>query len=169
MEVTNLDTIVNYPRLILNKIASSEILRELITNKKKATIEDLEDTDGNYKYMFDYDYVDDTTSEEKLYICLDVLPSNVENSHIMEMTIAINVICHKDYMQLDNKIFKGIKGNRRDNVIRYIDKILNGSNHFGIGRLELANVVPITVSKRYTGRALAYYVYDFNHKGEING
>ena len=98
MEATNLDAIVNYPRLILNKIASSEILRELITNKKKATIEDLEDTDGNYKYMFDYDYVDDTTSEEKLYICLDVLPSNVENSHIMEMTIAINVICHKDYM-----------------------------------------------------------------------
>lgn len=166
MEVTNLDNLINFPRMILNHIASSKILRELITNKINASIEDLEDNDGNYKYMFDYDYVDDSTSEEKLYICLDVLPSDVTNSHITEMSIVINVICHKDYMQLDNKIFKGIKGNRRDNVIRYIDTLMNGNNNFGIGKVELMSVSPITVSKRYTGRALVYYVYDFNRRND---
>ena len=77
------------------------------------------------------------------------------------MVINVNVICHKRYMKLNHKTFKGLKGNRKDNLIRHIDKLLNGTR-IGIGRLELVDVKPLNVPQNYTGLVSIYRLYDFN-------
>jgi len=65
-------------------------------------------------------------------------------------------------MQLDRKVFKGVIGNRRDNLVRFIDRLLNFSDIFGIGALSLRAVRTGTLSDKFTIRELEYRVPEFN-------
>lgn len=160
-EKTNLDEIIDYPQLIISRLADSPAIRDLLADTTNATVEDIEDKNGGYKYIYDYDYVDDTTQDTRAYICLESYVDEVDNDHILSMVINVNVICHKQYMKLNHKTFKGLKGNRKDNLIRHIDKLLNGTR-IGIGRLELVDVKPLNVPQNYTGLVSIYRLYDFN-------
>lgn len=163
---TWLDELVDFPRVIVNAIANDELIRSLLADKPEATIDDIEDDQGNFKWLFDYDYVDDTVQGTGCYICIDAYVPRVENYQILSLYLVVSVIDHKKFMTLDSKKFPGIKGNRRDNIIRLVDKILNGSRSFGIGRLELRNIQNLEVPQRYTGKALVYEIYDFNRTGD---
>lgn len=160
-EKTNLDELVEYPQYIVSYLANSPAIRDLLADKINATVEDIEDNQGGYKYIFDYDYVDDTTQDTRAYICLEGFIDKVNNDHILSMVINVNVFCHKKYMHLNHKTFKGLKGNRRDNLIRYVDKLLNGER-FGIGKMELVGMRAINTPQNYTGVLCAYRLYDFN-------
>jgi hypothetical protein len=65
-------------------------------------------------------------------------------------------------MELDRSIFKGVIGNRRDNIIRHIDRLLNFSDIFGIGKLSLVSVKTGNLTDKFTVRQLEYKVPDFN-------
>lgn len=159
---TYLDELVEFPRIVLDTIASNELIRDLLADKRHATVEDIEDNNGDYKWLYEYDYVDDTTQDTACYICLDVVVPRVSSSHILAAYVVVNVISHKNYMRIDTKKFPQIRGNRRDNIVRLIDKELNGSKKFGIGHLELKKIESLSVPQNYTGKSLVYEICDFN-------
>ena len=65
-------------------------------------------------------------------------------------------------MKLPRQTFKGISGNRRDNLVRYIDKVLNNSDFLGIGTLKLNAVRTLSPINGFTAREITYEVPDFN-------
>lgn len=168
MDKTFLDELVDYPAQALQLIDKSKECLALLLNKSiKELTED--DADDAFKFMFDYEYVDNTTTEAAAYIWVEAEVPQVSNKHIKDLRLYVTVACHKNFMKLKSNIISGLSGNRRDNLVRYIDKILNGNDLFGIGRLKLNTVKTYTSSNsQFTMRELCYVVPDFNIKEGVD-
>ena len=81
------------------------------------------------------------------------------------MRLYITVYCHKNYMDIDVSKFRGMAGNRRDNLVRLVDNELNGSDIFGIGALKLDSARVVPAPTGFTARELTYSVPDFARLG----
>ena len=110
------------------------------------------------KYLFDYIYVDGTTTEAAAYICVEAETSKAPTVTMQNMKLYVTIFCHKQFMKVDTTKFKGMIGNRRDNLIRYVDKLLNGSDIFGIGKLSLEHAHTIPAPTGFSARELTYTV-----------
>lgn len=162
MAKTFLDQIVEYPSKVILRIAEDKYCAGLILNKAFDEIGE-EDVDRVLdEYIKDYQYVDETTQETSAFVWVEMEVNQVENKTIKGVRLYVTVSCHKNYMALAPKTFKGIIGNRRDNIVRYVDKILNNSQFMGIGRLKLSSVKTIAPINGFTARELTYEVPDFN-------
>lgn len=168
MDKTYLDELIDYPAQALQLIDNNkECLALLLDKNVKEITED--DTDEAFKYMFDYEYVDNTTTQASAYIWVEAEVTQVSSKHIKDLRLYVTVACHKNFMKLKPSIISGIGGNRRDNLVRYIDKILNGNDLFGIGKLVLENVKTYSSSNsQFTMRELSYKVPDFNIKEGVD-
>lgn len=162
MAKTYLDQLVEYPAKIIKKISEDKFCVALLTNKKisEVTEEDCDDVLDNYVY--DYQYVDDTTQESRAYIWVDIEVNSVDNMQIKDIRAYITIACHKSFMKLDQEKFAGTIGNRKDNLVRYVDKLLNNSDIAGIGKLKLQAVKTLTPISGFAVRELTYEVPDFN-------
>lgn len=162
MAKTYLDQIVDYPAKAIQKIASDPCCVGLIVNKKftKVTEDDMDSVISNN--LFDYQYVDDTTQTTSAYVWAEMEVNSVQNKHIKGARLYITVACHKQYMPLKASTFTGVTGNRRDNIVRYADRLLNGSDIFGIGALSLVNMRTLSPIGNFVLRELTYAVPDFN-------
>lgn len=168
MDKTYLDELVDYPAKVAQKIGNSKEIIALLINKRAEHIteDDVDEVFDNY--IYDYNYVDDTVTESRAFVWVEAEIPTVSNRQVKNMRLYVTVACHKRYMDITTGIFDGIAGNRRDNIIRYIDKELNGSEIFGIGRLSLRSVKTISSSNQeFSIRELCYEVPDFNLK-DIN-
>ena len=162
MAKTYLDQVVEYPSKVMLRIAEDKCCTGLILNKPFSEVgEDDIDTVLD-DYIKDYQYVDETTQETAAFVWVEMEVNQVDNKTIKGGRLYVTVSCHKNYMALAPKVFKGVIGNRRDNIVRYIDKILNNSQFMGIGRLKLRSVKTIAPISGFTGRELTYEVPDFN-------
>ena len=102
------------------------------------------------------------------YVWVEIDIPNVNNKHIKDAEIYVTVACHKQYMKLDHSIYKGMMGNRRDNITRYIDKLINNSPIFGIGNLTLKSVRTLSPYNQFIFKELTYTVPEFNVVDCIN-
>ena len=165
MDKTHLDELIEYPNKAMQKICESKECIALLLNKSINSITDDDVDKALDEFIYDYQYIDDTTSESSAFIWVEADVPSVSNKHIKNTKIYITIACSKDYMALNRKTFPGMSGNRRDNITRYIDKIMNGSDVFGIGELRLNSVVTMNSSNpKFTARQLTYVVPDFNRK-----
>lgn len=162
MAKTYLDQLVEYPAKIMQKISEDKHCVGFLINKgfEEVNEDDFEKTlDEN---IFDYQYVDETAEKTSAYIWVEIEVSRVENSKIKDLKLYVTVSCHKDYMALNHKTYQGVIGNRRDNIVRYVDRLLNGKSFAGIGGFKLKNVKSVSPSPNFTGRLLCYDIADFN-------
>lgn len=111
------------------------------------------------KQIFDYSFIEDTQLIEKSFILIEVETNRRPTGTCRDMSVFIQVICHKNNMKLTG--FKGVKGNRRDNLARQIAQLLEGHKYFGIGRLQLTNCNAVPVPTPYSSIMLEFSVPDF--------
>jgi len=159
---TYLDELVEYPAKVIQKIASDKNCVGLLVNKAFATITEDDSDKVLDDFVFDFQYVDKTTQETAAYIWAELEIPDILTRQIKNTKLYVTVACHKQFMKLDHKVFPGVMGNRRDNLVRYIDKLLNFSDIFGIGPLALCSVQTIASPNEFTVKELEYTVPDFN-------
>ncbi len=157
-----LDQLVTYPAEIINRIASDDTCVGLLVNKAPSTVDDTDRDAVLDEHLFDYQYVDSTTQTSTAYVWVEVDVGDVENKHIKDLRVYVTIACHKSYMKLETKVFKGMMGNRRDNLARRIDVLLNDSEFLGIGRLSLKSVNTCAPINGFTVKELTYITPDFN-------
>lgn len=163
MDNTYLDELVDYPALIIAKLARQQIVMDLLADKRMAELSDMLNADGNWKYFFDYDYIPGTTQEVMAAVCIDTDVVSVKTSAQKTLELYVSVICSRAIMPLDRVKFKGIRGNRLDNLIRYIDYTLRLDRDFGIGKMELKNARTTTSGNaEFAKKTLTYLIPDFN-------
>lgn len=162
MAKTYMDELVEYPAKALQRIGTDVTIAKLVTNNPSIVIGSDEADAIFEKNLFDYAYVDSTNHETAAFIFAEVEIPRVINKTIKGMRLYINVVCHKQYMRLDPALFPGLVGNRRDNLVRYIDKLLNQNDVFGIGLLSLISVRNIAGPFDFTVREITYEIPDFN-------
>jgi hypothetical protein len=162
---TYLDELVEYPVIALHRIGSDKVVAQLLTNNPDIDMESGE-ADAIYdRYLFDYNYVDGAVNEAAAFICVEAELTSPTSHTMVDFKLYVTIVCHKSFMDIDVTKFKGIIGNRRENLVRRVDKLLNDSVMFGIGQLTLDSARTVSAPAGFVARELAYRVSDFKDKG----
>lgn len=160
MAISHIDQLVDYNQLVVNRILSSQNVMGLIANDPSLDLDS--DAAAEWEdHVFDHAWVDDTVQEAGAFITVDVDIPEMSSGTIKQMRVYIEILVSKNYMKLSPSRFKGCKGNRRDNIVRQVDLLVNGSYDFGIGRLDLKNIRTVTTANKFAGKLLTYEVSDF--------
>ena len=168
-KVSHIDQLVDYNQLIVNRILASKEIMGLIANNPDIDL-DSEAAAEWEDHVIDHAWIDDTVQEAGAFITVDVDIPAISSGTIKEMRVYVEVLVSKTYMKLNPSIFKGLKGNRRDNIVRQIDLLLGGSRDFGIGRLDLTNLRTVTTANKFAGKLMTYNVHDFRYeRGLMDG
>ena len=162
MAKTYLDQLVEFPVEVIRKICSDKYCVGLLVNKPFDGVEEKDYDAALDKYVYDYQYVDETVETSSAYVMVETEINSVENRQFKGVRIYITVACHKTYMRLDGGVYRGVIGNRRDNLVRYIDRLLNGLKFLGVGALSLKTVKTLSPFNGFTAREIVYAVPDFN-------
>jgi hypothetical protein len=151
-----------YKNRLITTIIKSDDICELILGENY----DKTDIDEKiiYNNVFPYLYVNGVQDEVKTYICIEVSVPKTYDFTYKNMEIDIWCYCHKDIMQYHKK---GYLGTRADILSDMVDRLLNSSNDYGIGRLKLQSCEPLNVSMYHYGRHLTYSCAEFNIENKI--
>lgn len=166
MPKTYLDALVEFPVKVLDRIGNDKTVVSLLTDNPDIDMDGDEANDIFGKNLFDYGYVDGTQIDSSAYICVEAEMPRISTVAMQNIVLYVTVICHKNYMKLDPKKFPGLSGNRRENLSRYVDKLLNCSNFLGIGRISLSSIRTIPTPSGFSGRELIYTIPEFKTKPE---
>ena len=158
---THLDEIIDYKKTIINKIGLSKDVVALLTDNPLIDMDSDVAYDVFDKNLYDYNYVDDTQTADTSLVMVDVEVPSVPTGTIKDLYVFVQVVVPKAQMKLDVTKFNGVKGNRKDNLLRQIDLLLNNSEEFGLGGLKLESVRIAAVPDKYTSTLLTYSISDF--------
>ena len=157
---THLDELINYSSQIITKLMNSPEVVGLMMDVSPADVTE-EDMERAREHMYDYDYIDETVQTAGAYIMVDVDMVAAPTGTIKDVEAYVQIVVSKTYMKLNNKKFKGMRGNRRDNLARQIDLLINGSRDFGIGKLLLVTARTANVPAAFSSKLLTYRAADF--------
>lgn len=110
-----------------------------------------------YKRIFPYDFMVGKTTDVGTYICFDIVAPRIINRSFSDFNIYIWIIAHERTMRTP-------KGLVTDLLTTEIDKLINGSNCFGLGRVELKSWDKFTPAEDFHGTTLVYRTVDFNRE-----
>ncbi len=110
--------------------------------------------------MFKWEYVPDTQEETRSFLCVETEVTKVPSTASYNISVYVFAFCNKKIMDASDKT---MYGTRADLLSHYVDSILNGSEKFGIGRLNLVDVAVYKPNNRYYGRVLTYECSGFNN------
>ena len=125
------------------------------------------------RHLFDVPFIYATVTDTRNAICIDTEMVSCSQT-LKEMRVIINVMCHKESLELDVKTRLKYKKlgyigrNRLDIAIAIIGDIVNRSTEFGIGKLSPSRYEPVKsyyFSDEFFGKILTYTCTDFmkNH------
>ena len=148
----HLDEMFQYKNQLLEELLTDEEIVHLINPDVR-----LEDAQSMvWDQVMPVEFYPDTMEFGRVYVCCDVDVRKVYNKTFYAPTLYVWVFVHKDLLRLEEG------GVRTDKLCHLIDKKLNGSFQFGLGKLELQSVNRFGVVSDYTGKVLAYEANDFN-------
>lgn len=161
---TYLDDLIGYKHRIIYDLASSSDVVGLLLDDPNVNM----DSDAAYEVVgnsiYDFDYVDKSIQRNDAYIMVETEMANPTSGSMAKWWLYVQIVCSKEYNPLDPKKFKGVVGNRRDNLAKQVDLLINGRDDLGIGHIELSNAGPATVPDTFTSILLTYEIHDFRRE-----
>ncbi len=113
-----------------------------------------------YKRVFPHLYIPDTIEETSSFINVEVRVPDISSSGVwVYPELIVDVIVHQNKMKLD---IPGISATRADYLSQLIDRELNGSMDFGVGKLVLVSNEPGSVNDKFRFRRLTFEAQDVN-------
>lgn len=153
--MAHLEEFTEYKNTLMKAICTSDVIVDLLkleTDKPEITGRDM-----RYDRIFPYNYVPLVTQNAKTFVCFVVTAPSVRDGVVTDLTLTVFVFTHQDIMRTD-------KGMRTDLLISEIDKLLNGSTDYGLGKVKLKACDVLQVPVRgYSGLFSVYTVKDFNY------
>lgn len=162
LDKSNLDEIITFPKLVINELSKNQTFVSLLTDIPFADLSS-ESTELEWdNCIHDYDYIEGVIQESKSFCCIDTEFIQTSNT-IKDVYITVLIGVHHANMNLRNSSFTGISGNRRDNLIKELDRTLRNNTSFGIGGLELyGRIKPVTIAgKEFACKIVTYKVPNF--------
>ena len=162
--MTDIDELLDYSYRARSLILADKTIMALMSDDPDYDPDSAEAEEYEERVK-DHDYVDETSLTANSYIVIETEMSNLDTPEMKTMFLYVNVICNKKYMDLNPRKFKGYKGNRRDNIARLVNNLLNNNSEFGVGDLHLMNATVGSVPTGFTSRVLVYKVPSFARYG----
>lgn len=152
--MAHLEEFTEYKQTLMQAICTSANIVDLL--KLSTDSASITGRDMRYDRIFPYNYVPLVTQNAKTFVCFTVTAPNVKDGIVTELMLTVFVFTHQDIMRTD-------KGMRTDLLISEIDKLLNGSTKYGLGKVKLKGCDILQVPVRgYSGLYSMYVVKDFN-------
>lgn len=158
---TYVDQIVKYKEEVIKTLGHCQEIVALILDDPDIDIDSEKAEEVFEKHFWDYQYVDDTVQEAGAHIMVEAARTGDNGSTIQDFSLYVEIAVSKEFIALDHKKFVGMNGNRLDNLARFVDKCLNGSRSFGIGKLKPDDLRPVSTPKMFRAVMLTYKPVDF--------
>lgn len=155
--MAHLQELTTYKEKIMQAICTSDEVVSLLRKDSEPT---LSGRDMRYERIFPYDYIPGTTTKESTYICFDIEAPSVYSCVELYLDFYIWIFTHQKLMNTG-------KGTRIDLLAHAVDKLFNGRDDFGFGKLELKyckRLPPPSIG--YHGKVMAYSAKFFNRMGD---
>lgn len=152
---------IDYKAEVISQICSSQDVIGLLLDNPSIDIDSDEAYSATEKNIFDFDYISRTVERSDAFIMVDADMIEATSGSMNAWELYVQIVCHKKYVPLDPQKFRGVKGNRTDNLTNQVDLLLNGKRLFGIGRLALQCCKTATVPDDFTSKLLVYRVEEF--------
>ena len=143
-----------YRDTIVEQLLQNEGIIDLIRPVDKP---DLRPKELLYKYIFPYDHIVEKTTEAETFLCFDIEAPRIISRAFTDFRIYFWILTHDRRMVTP----KGLRG---DLLSSEIEKVMNGSKDFGIGRVELKSWGRFSPAELFHGRSLMYETVDFNRE-----
>lgn len=109
-----------------------------------------------YTQIMPSEFYPETIEDGKVYLCFDVDVTKVYSSTLYSLNLNIWIFVHKSLMRLPEG------GVRSDKLCSEIDKKINGSLFYGLGKLDLVSAKRFAPMSDYCGKVLVYQADEFN-------
>lgn len=160
---TNLDEVILYKNTVMKAIAADDMVLALIADDPDIKAGSPEASEIVFNNILDHSFSEDTIQVDTALILTEVEMYSRPTDAVKNMTLNVQVICNNKFIELNKKKFRGVIGNRRDNIARYTDAALHTQAAFkmGIGRLQLYSYMPCSVPSGFTSTMLSYRIPEF--------
>ena len=148
-----LNEFFNYKNELMKTLCSNERIVRLLTDSSEAAVPNY---DIAYNLIYPYEFIPETVSEGKTFICFDVDIISVQSKTYFTPALYVWVFTHKSKLRLPEG------GVRTDELASVIDGELNGSRNYCLGELNLDSVTRFVPIIDYQGRCLTYVGDDYN-------
>ena len=196
--MSNLYYASEYKNKIINLLLKNKNLIKLV-NPKRSKCEDIDIIDvllggewfingKQYKeqgHIFDYNFVQDTTVEQKTFIFVETDIDTIRDNLFIEFNLYVCIFTSKELVRLSDNTFPSVNeikdmgyfasrfANRIDVLCDIVDRILNGTDKIqGIGKVEPASrgyVTSYCPYNKYYGKCLKYRISNLNIGGDECG
>lgn len=147
-----LEELYDYKNLLMADLCKNEKIVKLVTENEGASVPNHQ---LPYTQFFPYEFIPETVSEAKTFICLDVDIASVSKTFYVPV-IYVWVMTHKSKMRIPTG------GVLLDKLVMEIDKMLSGNRFYGLGQLMLNSVGRFVPTTDYLGRVMTFTTTDFN-------
>jgi len=161
-DATYIDELINFKNTAVRKLGNSQEVVGLILDNPSIDMESDEALSVVGRDILDHSYCDDTLIDVRALIFVEAAIIKNVTTQMRRDEIDVHIIVDRHYMTLDPSRYKGVRGNRRDNLARQVNQLLQESNEYGIGTLTLIDCEPFVVPKGYSGLLLRYRTADFD-------
>ncbi len=150
-----MDEITKHRTTIMQKLLADEELIKAVYYPDSDYLDKQKPNAGLlvYRNIFPYRYVPTTTEEARTYITMSI-SYRKSGAYFKVGSITLFVFCNQSIMPTDYGFL------RVDHIVSRIDTIMNKSNAFGIGRLELEAVDEMVVEGKMPGMYIRYKTVD---------
>lgn len=163
---THLDQLIDFKEDIIDAMVSDKELMGLVFDDPDIDLECDDVFNIRETNIFDHSYSDDTVQSDNVLILVETGLTGVLSKEVNSFEVVVQVIVARNFMKLDTRRFKGLRGNRRDNVVRRIDMILHDMR-ISIGRLTLVDCGPVDVPKGFTSMRMVFTCDDFSRNRRL--
>lgn len=153
-----LEELFDYKNHLVMELCSNPEIVKLVTNNADA---DVPNHGLPYEQIFPFEKVPDTETDGRTFICLDVDIRSVPNSTFYVPVLYVWVFTHDSNMRMREG------GVLIDKLAAEVDKMLNGSRCYGMGKLKLDSVDRFIPINKFMGRVLVYRTVDINTTADI--
>lgn len=154
----NLDEFFNYKNQLMQDLLTNETIVKLICDNGDVPSDPSE---LMYTQVFPYEYVPETVTRARTFICCDVDIQYVGNKTFLKPAFELWVFTHKSTLRLPEG------GVRTDKLCAEIDKMLNGNRFYGLGQLDLYSVRRFAPIADYQGKSMVYDAAEFNRNNSV--
>jgi len=148
------EEVPSYRDTIMESICKCDPIIKLIRSDDKAN---MKVSEMPYRFIYPYGYVINKTTEAETFLCFDIYTPKVIDRTFTDFRIDFWIMAHERRM-------KTSKGLVTDLLTIEIDKLINGSRCFGLGRVELITWDRFIPAEDFYGRILSYRTVDFNRE-----
>ena len=158
MTDTILKSIRDYKYQAISQMRASKEVMGLILNNPDINMSSEETFLAQENSFIDHNFCDDTFQSDKVVIFVEGAMVRRPSDRFMMGELYIQIVCNKDYISLNTDVFKGVLGNRNDNLASLISGILdlNTDDAYGVGNLVLVECSPKQVPSGFSSLMLVF-------------